>query len=94
VAATDAGSPPAKQAESQQPTEEDTMNPHPAIAAALAEQHRRALIAEAQTARLARAARPARDGSTRPARWFLPRRHPRIPAARRGLARLRPARAR
>ena len=66
---------------------------HPAFAAALAEQRSRALIAEARSARLARAARAARsardggDGDTeRSARWFVPR--------RRGLARLRPARAR
>ena len=60
---------------------------HPAFAAALAEQRRRELIAEARSARLARAARLARDGGTeRSARRFVPR--------RRGLARLRPARAR
>jgi len=63
---------------------------HPAFAAALAEQRSRALIAEARSARLARAARAARsarDGGTkRSARWFVPR--------RKGLARLRPARAR
>ena len=63
---------------------------HPAFAAALAEQRNRALIAEARSARLARAARAARDGSDggteRSARWFVRR--------RRGLARLRPARAR
>jgi hypothetical protein len=75
-------------------TEEDAMMyNHPAFAAALAEQRSRALIAEARSARLARAARAARsardggDGGTeRSARWFVPR--------RRGLARLRPARAR
>jgi hypothetical protein len=75
-------------------TEEDTMMyNHPAFAAALAEQRSRALVAEAKSARLAREARAARaardgaDGSTeRPARRFVPR--------RRGLARLRPARAR
>ena len=66
---------------------------HPAFAAALAEQRSRELIAEARSARLARAARAARsardgdDGGTeRSARWFVPR--------RRGLARLRPVRAR
>ncbi len=66
---------------------------HPAFAAALAEQRSRALIAEARSARLARtarAARTARDGgggsTERSARWFVPR--------RRGLPRLRPARAR
>jgi hypothetical protein len=66
---------------------------HPAFAAALAEQRSRELIAEARSARLARAARAARsardggDGGTeRSARRFVPR--------RRGLARLRPARAR
>jgi hypothetical protein len=72
-------------------TEEDAMMyNHPAFAAALAAQRNRALIAEARSARLARAARAARaarDGGTeRSARWFVPR--------RRGLARLRPARAR
>jgi hypothetical protein len=75
-------------------TEEDAMMyNHPAFAAALAEQRSRALIAEARSARRARAARAARaardggDGGTeRSARWFVPR--------RRGLARLRPARAR
>jgi hypothetical protein len=72
-------------------TEEDAMMyNHPAFAAALAEQRNRALIAEARSARLARAARAARDGSDggteRSARWFVRR--------RRGLARLRPARAR
>jgi hypothetical protein len=69
-------------------TEEDAMMyNHPAFAAALAEQRSRELIAEARSARLARAARLARDGGTeRSARRFVPR--------RRGLARLRPARAR
>jgi hypothetical protein len=72
-------------------TEEDAMMyNHPAFAAALAEQRSRALIAEARSARRARAARAARDGgdggTERSARWFVPR--------RRGLARLRPARAR
>jgi hypothetical protein len=72
-------------------TEEDAMMyNHPAIAAALAEQRSRALIAEARSARLARTARTARDGgdggTERSARWFVPR--------RKGLARLRPARAR
>jgi hypothetical protein len=71
---------------------------HPVIAAALAEQRRAAFMAEAETARLARATRTARDGgnggATGPARWFASRRHPRHAAPRRGLARLRPARAR
>jgi hypothetical protein len=72
-------------------TEEDAMMyNHPAFAAALAEQRSRELIAEARSARLARAARAARDGddggTERSARRFVPR--------RRGLARLRPARAR
>jgi hypothetical protein len=72
-------------------TEEDAMMyNHPAFAAALAEQRSRELIAEARSARLARAARVARDGddggTERSARRFVPR--------RRGLARLRPARAR
>jgi hypothetical protein len=73
-------------------TEEDTMIQHSAIAADLAEQRRAALIAEAQTARLARAARDA--GASWPARWFAPRRHPRTAPARSRLGRLRPARAR
>jgi hypothetical protein len=68
---------------------------HPTIAAALAEQRRAAFMAEAETARLARAAREGGNGrATWPARWFASRRHPRTAAARRGLARLRPARAR
>jgi hypothetical protein len=76
---------------------------HPTIAAALAEQRRAAFMAEAEIARQARTARTARtarsagDGngnSTRAARWFAARRHPRHAAARKGLARLRPARAR
>jgi hypothetical protein len=71
---------------------------HPTIAAALADQRRAAFMAEAETARLAREARTARDGgngrTTWPARWFAARRHPRHAGARRGLARLRPARAR
>ena len=73
---------------------------HPTIAAALAEQRRAAFMAEAETARQARTARSAHsagDGngsSTRAARWFAARRHPRHAAARKGLARLRPARAR
>ena len=53
------------------------MQTHPAIAAALADEHRRTLIAEAESSRLARAARDGRDVSAvRPTRWFLPRRHP------------------
>jgi hypothetical protein len=79
-------------------TEEDTMIQHPTIAAAVAEQRRAAFMAEAETARMARTARTARDGgngsATGPARWFAARRHPRHAAPRRGLARLRPARAR
>ncbi len=71
---------------------------HPTITAALAEQRRAAFMAEAESARLARTARTARDGgkgsTTWPARWFAARRRPRHAAARRGLARLRPARAR
>jgi hypothetical protein len=78
-------------------TEEDTMIQHPTIAAALAEQRRAAFMAEAETARLARTARSAGDGNgstARAARRFSVRRHPRHAAARHGLARLRPARAR
>jgi len=70
---------------------------HPTVAAALAGQRRADLMAQAETARLARTARSAGNGSGRtswPARWFAPRRQPRIPAARSRLARLRPARAR
>ena len=71
---------------------------HPTIAAALADQRRAAFMAEAETARLVREARTARDGGNGstiwPARWSAARRHPRHAAARRGLARLRPARAR
>jgi hypothetical protein len=78
-------------------TEEDTMIQHPTIAAALAEQRRAAFIAEAETTRQARTARSADDGNgstARAARRFAARRHPRHAAARKGLARLRPARAR
>ena len=71
---------------------------HPTITAALADQRRAAFMAEAETARLAREARVARNGGGRsarwPARWLSPRRQPRIPATRSRLARLRPARAR
>jgi hypothetical protein len=64
---------------------------HPAITAALADQRRRALIAEAETARMAHA---TGDGSaTWSAPWFRPRRDPSIPATRVRLARLRTARA-
>jgi hypothetical protein len=91
VAATDVGQRAATQAGSQELTEEGTMYQHPAIAKALADQRRATLVAEAQSARLARA---ARNGSTWPARWFAPRHHTRVPAVRSRLARLRPARAR
>jgi len=68
---------------------------HPSITAAVAEQRRAAFMAEAESTRLARTARHGGQGSTaRPARWFAARRHPRHAAAGRGLARLRPARAR
>ena len=68
---------------------------HPTIATALAEQRRAAFMAEAETDRMARTARDGSNGSTTgPARWFAARRHPRHAAPRRGLARLRPARAR
>lgn len=73
---------------------------HPTITAAVADQRRATLMAQAENARLAREARAARsagdgDGSTKwPARWLAPRRQPRIPATRSRLARLRPARAR
>ena len=68
---------------------------HPTIAAALAQQHRATLMAEAGTARLARAARDGGNGRPGwPMRWFRPCRRPGTPAALGGLARLRPARAR
>ena len=71
---------------------------HPSIAADLAQQRRAAYMAEAETARLAREARTARHGgngrTSRLARLFALRRHPRHATARKGLARLRPARAR
>ena len=68
---------------------------HPTIAAAVAEQRRAAFMAEAETDRMARTARDGGSGGTTgPARWFAARRHPRHAAPRRGLARLRPARAR
>jgi hypothetical protein len=84
--------------EPQQLTEEDKMFQHPSIAADLAQQRRAAFMAEAETARLAREARTARHGgngrTTGLARLFTARRHPRHATARKGLARLRPARAR
>jgi hypothetical protein len=71
---------------------------HPTIAAALAEHRHAAFMAEAETARQARIARTARSagdgGTARTARRFALRRQPRHAAARTGLARLRPARAR
>jgi hypothetical protein len=69
---------------------------HPAIATALAEEHRRSMVAKAESARLARAVRDGDDGNGRsgwPVRWF-PTHRPGTPTARKGLARLRPARAR
>jgi hypothetical protein len=69
---------------------------HPTIAAALAEQRRAAFMAEAETARQARTARSTGNGNgstARAARRFAAR-HPRHAATRKGLARLRPARAR
>jgi hypothetical protein len=80
------------------------MQTHPAIAAALADQHCRAMIAEAESARLARAAHCSRaaraaradcdSSARRAARQLVPHRHCGISPARRGLARLLPARAR
>lgn len=65
---------------------------HPAIATALADEHRRSMVANAESARLARTVRAARDGggdgNGRSGR------RPSMPTARKGLARLRPARAR
>src|SRR5262249_10265496 len=89
-------------------TAEDTMIQHPTIAAALADQRRITLMAEADTARLVREARAARHGRDRsakwPVRWLAPRPQPRPPATPtrgppppppppRRWARLRPARA-
>ena len=92
--ATDVRWPAATQAGPQELTEEDTMNQHPTIAAALAEQRRATLMAEAGTARLARAARNGGNGRPRrPVRWLSTDRRPGTSGARRGL-RLRPARAR
>jgi hypothetical protein len=89
---------PQRRLKPQRLTEEDTMILHPTIAAALADQRRITLMAEADTARLVREARAARRGggrsAKRPARWLAPRRLFRIPATRSRLARLRPARAR
>jgi len=65
---------------------------HPSIAADLAQQRRAAFMAEAETARLAREARNGR--TTGLVRIFTARRHPRHATARKGLARLRPVRAR
>lgn len=59
------------------------MQTHPAIAAALASEHRRTMIAEADAARLARAARAPRGHGTcvrQLARWFC---RVAIPALRR-----------
>ena len=71
---------------------------HPSIAADLAQQRRAAFMAEAETARLAREARAARHGghgrTISLARFFAARRHPRHATDRKGLARLRPVRAR
>ena len=65
------------------------MNQHPTIAAALAEQRRATLMAEAGTARLARAARNGGNGRPRrPVRWLSTDRRPGTSGARRGLARL------
>ena len=66
---------------------------HPSITAAVADQRRAAFMAEAETDRLAREARTARHGNGR-TRFFAVRRTPRHATARKGLARLRPARAR
>ena len=44
------------------------MSMHPTITAALAEQHRRDLIARAETHRIARAARASRPAPARPTR--------------------------
>ena len=67
---------------------------HPSITAAVADQRRAAFMAEAETARLAREARTARHGGNGRTRFFALRRTPRHATARKGLARLRPARAR
>ena len=67
---------------------------HPSITAAVADQRRAAFMAEAETDRLAREARTARHGGNGRTRFFAVRRTPRHATARKGLARLRPARAR
>ncbi len=67
---------------------------HPSITAAVADQRRAAFMAEAETARLAREARTARHGGNGRTRFFALRRNPRHATGRKGLGRLRPARAR
>ena len=70
------------------------MMQHPSIAAALGQERHAAFIAEAERARLVREARAARHGGDHSAKGPARRRLFRIPATRRRLARLRPARAR
>jgi len=65
------------------------MYQHPATTAALAEQHRRDLIARAEAHRLARAARASRPAPARPMQVILQV----IAAARRPAARLLPVKA-
>jgi len=65
------------------------MSMHPTITAALAEQHRRDMIACAETRRIARAARASRPAPARPVR-IIPQL---IAAARRPVARLLPVKA-
>jgi hypothetical protein len=65
------------------------MSPHPAIIAALAEQHRRDMIARAEAHRIARAARASRSAPARPSRIILQL----IGAVRRPVSRLRAVKA-
>jgi len=64
------------------------MSVHPTITAALADQHRRDLLARAEAHRIARAARASRP--TRPPMWIIAQL---IAAARRPAARLLPLNA-
>jgi hypothetical protein len=64
------------------------MSMHPTLTAALADQHRRDLLASAENHRIARAARASRPAPARPAR-IIPQL---IAAARRPVTRLLPVR--
>jgi hypothetical protein len=65
------------------------MSMHPTIAAAVAEQHRRDMIADAEAHRIARAARAGRPTPPRPMRIILQL----MAAARRPVTRLLPVKA-